>query len=131
MRKTGKRSGRLAKKIRQQFMVRSYREIHNLSLKTLGYQIFRVDMKRIANQLMENYSYLTSEIPLIILDQKTSTILYPDPTQIQGNTITMIQQLPEDGYKIIRDGKKICFLLYTWLRSHDGDIICLFHIIRF
>ncbi|MFQ9548128.1 MAG: hypothetical protein ACLRZ6_10115, partial [Lachnospiraceae bacterium] len=89
--------------------VRSYREIHNLSLKTLGYQIFRVDMKRIANQLMENYSYLTSEIPLIILDQKTSTILYPDPTQIQGNTITMIQQLPEDGYKIIRDGKKNLF----------------------
>ena len=63
-------------------------------------------MKRIANQLMENYSYLTSEIPLIILDQKTSTILYPDPTQIQENTITMIQQLPEDGYKIIRDGKQ-------------------------
>lgn len=90
-------------------MVRSYREIHNLSLKTLGYQIFRVDMKRIANQLMENYSYLTSEIPLIILDQKTSTILYPDPTQIQENTITMIQQLPEDGYKIIRDGKKNLF----------------------
>ena len=90
-------------------MVRSYREIHNLSLKTLGYQIFRVDMKRIANQLMENYSYLTSEIPLIILDQKTSTILYPDPTQIQGNTITMIQQLPEDGYKIIRDEKKNLF----------------------
>lgn len=90
-------------------MVRSYREIHNLSLKTMGYQIFRVDMKRIANQLMENYSYLTSEIPLIILDQKTSTILYPDPTQIQGNTITMIQQLPEDGYKIIRDGEKNLF----------------------
>ena len=66
-------------------------------------------MKRIANQLMENYSYLTSEIPLIILDQKTSTILYPDPTQIQENTITMIQQLPEDGYKIIRDGKKNLF----------------------
>ena len=90
-------------------MVRSYREIHNLSLKTMGYQIFRVDMKRIANQLMENYSYLTSEIPLIILDQKTSTILYPDPTQIQENTITMIQQLPEDGYKIIGDEKKNLF----------------------
>lgn len=90
-------------------MVRSYREIHNLSLKTMGYQIFRVDMKRIANQLMENYSYLTSEIPLIILDQKTSTILYPDPTQIQENTITMIQQLPEDGYKIIGDENKNLF----------------------
>ena len=80
-------------------------------------------MKRIANQLMENYSYLTSEIPLIILDQKTSTILYPDPTQIQENTITMIQQLPEDGYKIIRDGKKNLFLLYYMVEKPSMEIL--------
>ena len=90
-------------------MVRAYREIQNLSLKTMGYQIFRVDISRIAGQLMENYRYLTNEVPLIILDQKTSGILYPAPDQIQADSMTVIGQLPKDGYRIIRDGKEMLF----------------------
>lgn len=98
-------------------LVRACREIANLSLQTLGYVIFRVDMDRLADSLMANYEYLSSETPLIITNQTTDVILYP--AELPDQSIAVIRTMPENCYRILTVGSDRMFAVTHTLSDPD------------
>lgn len=105
-------------------MVRSYREIKNLSLKTMGYLIFRVDMELLVKSLMENYAYLTVDVPLVITDRESGDILYPAGTTDEA-FLSVIGRMPANGYQIIKLGENRMFAVAHTVREPKWNYFLL------
>ena len=84
-------------------LARSVREIRNMSLKTMGYVIYRIRLDRIAADMLSGHDFLSHDTPLVISDPESGMILYPSGGQ-NAALYQTAANVPDGAFERIRAG---------------------------